>query len=65
MTPNSTPDGATVELFRGRLNAVGDARIGVMIVDEQRIRLGVVEPDSSEHVDWYDEGAELTAGGAT
>lgn len=57
--------GAPVDLFRARLNPAGAARIGVMIVDEQRIRLGVVELDASEDVDWYAVGAHLVAGGVT
>lgn len=53
----------SIELITGTLNDVDDAQIGVMIVDAPRIRLGVVEPDGQEHVDWYTEGQTLTASG--
>ena len=53
----------TVELTTGSLNDVADAQIGVMIVDAPRIRLGVVEPDGTEHVEWYTEGQAVTAAG--
>lgn len=53
----------TVELTTGSLNEVADAQIGVMIVDGPRIRLGVVEPDGSEHVQWYTEDQIVSAAG--
>lgn len=53
----------TIELRTGSLNDVAEARVGVMIVDVPRIRLGVIEPDGTEHVEWYTEGQTLSASG--
>lgn len=59
----TTEPAQAVELTTGSLNNVADAQVGIMIVDAPRIRLGVVEPDGSEHVEWYAEGQTLTASG--
>lgn len=59
----TTQPAQTVDLIIGPLNQVAEAHIGVMIVDAPRIRLGLVEPDGREHIDWYAEGQTLTASG--
>ena len=59
----TTQPAQPVELTTGSLNDVADAQIGVMILDAPRIRLGIVEPDGTEHIDWYTEGQTLTASG--